>query len=414
MGAKAHGKKAFMFVLVTVLIDMIGFGLIMPVLPELIIELTDSSVANAALWGGALASIYALMNFLFGPILGNLSDRFGRRPVLLMSMASLGVDFLIMALSQNIWMLFLGRLLAGISGATFSTANAYIADTTEPEDRGGAFGMIGAAFGLGFILGPVLGGLLGDIDNRLPFFVAAGLSALNVLYGLFVLPESLAPENRRSFSLARANPFGAIKHFSKLPHIYWLLIAIFMYALAHGVFPAIWNYFGIAKFDWSPKEVGLSLGLVGVSAFFVQGGLTGHAIKRFGEETTAKFALAVNYLGMIGLALAGQPWMAYVLIVGFGFSGMFNPSIQAIMSQRTPKDAQGELQGATASLMSLAHMITPIIMTFTFFQFTKEDSQIYLPGAPFLLAAAIAGLAYFPLVWGLKKSRAHAAKAVPL
>ena len=263
---RKHGKNAFFFVIVTVALDMLAFGLIIPVIPALIRELAHVTSEQATLWLGPLAATYAVMNFLFGPVMGALSDKFGRRPVLLASISTLALDFLIMGFAHNIWLLFLGRALSGISGATYSTANAYIADVTTSQDRGRAFGMIGAAFGFGFVFGPVIGGFLGEIDPRAPFFAGAGLALINFLYGLIVLPESLAPENRRTFDIRRANPLGAVKHFSKLPHVGWFLIAAGIFMLAHTVFPSTWNVYSEIRYDWTPKEIGFSLGLVGVGA----------------------------------------------------------------------------------------------------------------------------------------------------
>lgn len=402
--AKPHGKNAFFFVLVTVFIDMMAYGLVMPVLPSLISELTGTTIAEAVKWAGPIAAVYALMNFLFGPVLGNLSDRRGRRPVLLMSMGSLGLDFLIMALSQNIWMLFLGRALAGISGATFSTAQAYIADVTEPERRGGAFGMIGAAFGLGFIIGPALGGFIGDtFGHRAPFFAAAGFSALNVLYGIFVLPESLDPEHRRDFELKRANPLGAFKHFSRLPMVRWFLAAHFLYALAHTAYPAVWAYHGEIRYHWDQKTIGLTLSMVGLMAAFVQGGLTGRLIGRFGAVRIAWLGLSANFAALFLFAMAGQGWMVFWIIFVSGLGGVMGPSLQSIMSNQTPKNAQGELQGATSSLQSMAMIVSPIVMTQMLYRFSAEDAPIYFPGAPFLLGAVIVAVAALPLVIGVRQ-----------
>ena len=247
-----------MFVIITVAIDMLAFGLIIPVVPTLVQELGNISAERATLYIGGLGTTYAFMNFLFGPMLGALSDRFGRRPVLLASIATLSIDFLIMGFANSIWLLFLGRALSGISGATYSTANAYIADVTEPENRGKAFGMVGAAFGFGFIFGPVMGGILGEFDPRAPFFAAAALALLNFCYGFFVLPESLEEEHRRPFVPSRSNPFGAVKHFSKLPHVSWFLVSAGVFFLAHTVYPSTWPIHGEIRYDWSPKEIGLA------------------------------------------------------------------------------------------------------------------------------------------------------------
>ncbi|MEM6627244.1 MAG: TCR/Tet family MFS transporter [Pseudomonadota bacterium] len=399
---KPAGKNAFMFVLVCVFIDMVAFGLIFPVLPSLLSELTGDSVESAARYGGFLAAIYALMNFLAGPTIGGLSDRFGRRPVLLASMGTLCVDFLIMGFAGSVVVLFIGRMLSGISGATFSTANAYIADTTTPEARGKAFGMIGAAFGLGFIIGPVLGGVLGQIDPRAPFFAAAGLALVNMVYGYFVLPESLPPEKRRPFEWTRANPFGAFQHFSKIPNVGWLLLALGVFGLAHTVYPAIWSYHGEYRYGWTPAEIGLSLGFVGLISAVVQGGLTGVVMKRFGAAKTAMIGLSFNVLAFVGFAFAGTPWLAYAWTLISGFGGFTGPAFNTLISTRTPQDAQGELQGAAASIQSLAAIISPIMMTQTFYAFSGADARVHFPGAAFLLAGILCAVAAIPFLVGLR------------
>lgn len=395
------GRNAFFFVLVTVAIDMLAFGLIIPVIPALIEELMGLGPAEAVAWGGALTATYALMNFLFGPTLGGLSDRFGRRPVLLASVGTLAVDFLIMGLAGTITWLFIGRALSGISGATFSTANAYIADTTSPEARGRAFGMVGAAFGFGFVLGPVIGGLLGTIDPRAPFFAAAGLACLNFLYGLFVLPESLKPEDRRPFDWRRANPFGAFRHFARLPRVSWFLLAMFLFALAHSVYPATWNFHGEIRYGWTSREIGFSLGLVGIGAAVVQAGLLGRILKWLGTSRTAAWGLLINAVALLAYAFAGTAAVAYAIIPLSALGGVAGPAVNAMMSTRTPRNAQGELQGASASLQALAMIISPILMTQTLHHFSKADAQVHFPGAAFLLAAFLTALALVPFLRGL-------------
>lgn len=403
--ARPPGKNAFLFVLVTVFLDNLAFGLIIPVIPTLVQDLTGTPPENATLWIGALAATYALMNFLMGPLLGALSDRFGRRPVLLGSMGMLGIDFLIMAIAPTIWILFIGRALSGIAGATFATANAYIADTTTPQDRGRAFGTIGAAFGLGFIFGPVLGGLLGELDHRLPFFVAAGLAGLNVLYGLFVLPESLPPERRRRFDLKRANPLGAARHFSKLPQIAWFLVAGGVYFLAHTVYPSTWSVHGEIRYDWTPLQIGVSLGIVGIGAAVVQAGLMGMILKRIGLVRTALLGLGMNMTAMTGFAFAGLPWLVFVFLPFSAIGGVATPSINAIMSRLTPPDAQGELQGATSSLNALGMILGPLTMNAVLFSFTHEGAWLHFGGAAFLLAAMLTGLAILIFQRGLAANR---------
>ena len=403
--ARAHGKNAFFFVIVTVALDMLAFGLIIPVIPALIRELAHVSSEGATLWLGPLAATYAVMNFLFGPVMGALSDRFGRRPVLLASVATLIIDFLIMGLAHTIWLLFLGRALSGISGATYSTANAYIADVTEPQDRGRAFGMIGAAFGFGFVFGPVIGGFLGEIDPRAPFFAGAGLAMVNFLYGLFVLPESHAPEHRRLFDVRRANPLGAARHFSKLPKVRWFLLGAGIFMLAHTVFPSTWNVYGEIRYNWTPKEIGFSLGLVGIGAAVVQAGLMGAILKRLGTVRTALFGQTVNVLGLTAFAFAVQPWMAYVIIPLSSLGGVAGPSVNSLMSSVTPKDAQGELQGANSSLNAMAMIIGPLTMNGVLFSFTREGAPVHFAGAAFLLAAVLTALSMLPFLRGVAANR---------
>jgi DHA1 family tetracycline resistance protein-like MFS transporter len=402
---RKHGKNAFFFVIVTVALDMLAFGLIIPVIPALIRELAHVTSEEATLWLGPLAATYAVMNFLFGPVMGALSDKFGRRPVLLASIATLVIDFLIMGFAHNIWLLFLGRALSGISGATYSTANAYIADVTTPAERGRAFGMIGAAFGFGFVFGPVIGGFLGEIDPRAPFFAGAGLAMLNFLYGLVVLPESLPPENRRAFDIRRANPLGAAKHFSKLPQVGWFLIAAGIFMLAHTVFPSTWNVYSEIRYGWTPKEIGFSLGLVGIGAAVVQAGLMGLILDRLGTVRTALLGFGVNILSLFAYAFASQGWMVYAIIPLGALGGVASPSLNSLMSTLTPADAQGELQGASSSLNAMAMIIGPLTMNAVLFAFTHEGAAVHFAGAAFLLAGLLTSFAVLPFLRGVLANR---------
>lgn len=400
---RRHGRSSYLFVLVTVAIDMLGFGLIMPVTPRLISELTGLSLDQAAPWGGYLAALYAVLNFLAGPTLGNLSDRYGRRPVLLVAMAALGANFLIMGLAGSIALLFVGRVLSGIAGATMSTATAYIADVTEPERRAQAFGGIGAAFGIGFVLGPVLGGVLGDLHPRAPFFLAAGLSLVNVLYGSFVLPESLPPEKRRPFDLARANPLGAFRHFSKLPKVSLLIVTLALFQFCQMLFPVIWAFFTELRFGWDARAVGVSLGLVGVSAAIVQGVLIGPVLRRLGPTNTALVAMGFGVVTLTSYAFITESWMIYVLIFLGAPMGMAPAAINAIASHRVEASAQGELQGAVSSASALGTMASPLVMTQTFSYFSRPGATPFFPGAPFAVAAAVMAIAVIPFLAGVKR-----------
>ena len=400
--SRAPGRNAFFFVIVTVTLNMLSFGIIMPIMPELISELTDLPVEAAAPWNGWLSLVFAAANFLAMPILGGLSDRYGRRPVLLISVGILGIDMLIMGLAPTIGILFLGRALAGLFSGTVSVANAYIADVTEPEDRGRAFGLTGAAFGFGFILGPVFGGVLGDIDTRLPFFVAAGVAGLNVLYGIFVLPESLRPEDRRAFDIRQANPFGALKHFSRIPQVGWFILAIGFYQVAHAVYPSTWNYYGAARYDWSPFMIGVSLGAVGVASAISQGALTGWLVSSIGAMRTAALGMATQVLAMLAFAFAAVPAAAFAIIAFSALGSVTMPAINTITSTLTPRDRQGELQGAQASIMALTLIFSPVLMTQTFSYFSVENAPVVFPGAAFVLASFITALALIPFYFGVR------------
>jgi DHA1 family tetracycline resistance protein-like MFS transporter len=417
------GKNAFFFIIVTVFIDMMAFAVIMPSMPYLVAELLngkdavlqakamaaagnlgplETMLSDAAPWGGYITTVYAVMNFLVAPILGGLSDRFGRRPVLLVSMGMLAIDFVIMGLAHTVWLLFIGRVLSGISGATHSTAAAYIADVTEPKARGAAFGMLGMAFGLGFILGPAIGGYLGQFDPRLPFFASAALAGLNFCYGLFVLPESLAHEHRRRFDWKRANAFGTFKHLMKVPYLAWFMLALGLFNVAHWVYPATFNYFAGVAFGWNEGMIGTALVAVGVGSAIVQGGLTGRLIKRFGPTRMAVFGFAICAVTFAAYAVATEGWMVFVIIPIGALAGVLGPSINQIMSVRTPKNAQGELQGAIASVQSLTNIFAPLMLTQVFHYYTSPAAPVYFPGAAFALAAVVCTISLLPLMRGLK------------
>lgn len=378
-------RHALTFVLITVLIDTIGLGIIMPVTPALIRELTGEGLSAAAVYGGWLAFVFAVMQFLSAPVLGNLSDRFGRRPVLLLSLAALGVDYIIMGLAPTLAWLFLGRALAGIAGASYTPAYAYVADISPPSARARNFGIIGAGFGGGFIIGPAVGGILGEYGTRIPFFVAAALSLLNVIYGYFVLPESLPPESRRRFQWKRSNPLGTLVQMRKQGTVMRLLAVLFLWELATQVFPSIWPFYTMYRFGWSPAAVGWSLAFVGVVFSFSQV-LTGPVVKRFGEGRTTLYGIVFGILGYLGYVFATQGWMMYAWLSVWFVAGFVMPAVTAMASHRVSNDAQGELQGAIACCYSLAAILGPPLMTQLFGRFSGESAPADFPAAPFLCA----------------------------
>ncbi|MEX0860438.1 MAG: TCR/Tet family MFS transporter, partial [Cucumibacter sp.] len=381
-------------------------GIIIPVLPHLIQDLialrpnTDGTIAQAAVWGGWLLFVYAAMQFLFSPVLGNLSDRFGRRPVLLLSLLGLTVDYILMGVAGTIWLLFVGRILSGIMGAAISTATAYIADISQRENRARNFGYIGAAVGVGFILGPVIGGQLGEFGPRIPFFAAAGLAFCNFIYGYFILPESLQKKNRRPFDLKRANPIGTFQTFRAFPIILTCLVAMMLFSLANQVYPSIWTFFTIERFAWTPGQVGLSLGIFGLMFALVQGVLVGPALKLFGELAIAIFGLAFAAIGFFGLAYIHTAVGLYAFLVPGALGGLFVPGINGMMANRMADNRQGELQGAVNAVNSLSSIFGPLAATGLFsFYTTSTRAPGYFPGVPFFAADLLILLAIGLLVW---------------
>ncbi|MDP1728127.1 MAG: TCR/Tet family MFS transporter [Bacteroidota bacterium] len=380
-------NKALGFIFITLLLDVIGLGIIIPVIPKLIVELIHGDMSEASLIGGWLMFSYAIFQFIFSPILGNLSDRFGRRPVLLFSLFGFGIDYLILAFAPNIIWLFIGRILAGITGASFTTATAYIADISAPEKRAQNFGMIGMAFGLGFIIGPVMGGVLGQYGSRIPFFAAAGVSFINCLYGYFVLPESLASDNRRKFEWKRANPFGTLKHLNKYPMVSGLIGSLFcLYMAAHAV-QSTWTYFTMEKFKWDEKMVGYSLGVVGLLVVIVQGGLIRVINPRIGQKRAVIYGILFYLIGLILFAFASESWMMFAFLIPYCLGGIAGPALQGIISNQVPANEQGELQGGITSLVSVTSIFGPLLMTHLFSYFTSIYTPVYFPGSPFLMAA---------------------------
>jgi len=389
MSARPPGKHAFVFIFITVLIDMIGFGIIIPVMPQLVMSLTGQPVESAAVMGGLLMGVFAFTQFIFAPIIGGLSDRYGRRRILLFAMAGFTIDYLIMGTATSFAVLFIGRMLSGVFGATYTTANAYIADITAAKDRAGRFGMMGAAFGLGFILGPVVGGVLGDIDPRYPFFAAAALAGANVIYGYFILPETLSIENRRPFNIRRANPFGSLIQMRQYPVVFAMLAAAFLFFLGHAAFPALWTYFSTLRFDWTPRDIGLSLMAVGLASAIVQGGLTRIIVAKIGEWRAFGIGFSIATLAYIGYGFVSEVWVFYVIMAFGSFAGIGGPAMQSICSRLVPANSQGELQGAMSSLQSLSMVIGPLTLPLVFRYFTTDSAPVYLPGAAFLLAAVL-------------------------
>jgi DHA1 family tetracycline resistance protein-like MFS transporter len=384
---KDKRQAAVGFIFITLIIDVMGWGLIIPVMPKLISELKGVTINEASSYGSVLISAYAITQFIFAPFIGNLSDRFGRRPVLLASLLGFGIDYIILALSPTYGWLFAGRIIAGITGASFTTGAAYIADISTTETRAKNFGLIGAAFGLGFVIGPALGGLLAGLGLRAPFYAAAGLCLLNALYGYFILPESLAPENRRPFDWKKANPLGALRLLKKYPGIDKLAFCFFLIYLAAQAVQGNWSFFTIYRFHWSESMVGLSLAAVGLLVGAVQGGLTRIINPRLGNERSVYTGLLLYTAGLLLFAFASQGWMMFAILVPYCLGGITGPALQSILATHIPPNEQGALQGTLTSLMSLTTIIGPLIMNNLFNYFTSPKAPFYFPGIFFLLAA---------------------------
>lgn len=382
-------KLPVVFILITVLLDAVGIGLIIPVMPDLIQEVNGGTLARAALWGGVLATSFAVMQFLFGPILGGLSDRFGRRPVLLLSLVVMALDYLVMAVAGSIWLLLAGRIIGGITAATPATAAAYMADISPPEKKAANFGLIGAAFGMGFVIGPLMGGLLAEYGTRAPFYAAAALAALNALFGWIILKETVTDRIRRPFSWARANPWGTLRALGKLPAIGPLLLVFFLYQLAFAVYPAVWSYYGQERFGWSPATIGLSLALFGIMLAIVQGGLMPLALRFLGERGSVIYGHGFDILAFLAFAFVTSGTVALILVPLAALAGVITPALQGLMSKAVGDDRQGELQGALTSLSALAMIFSPMAMTATFAAFSGPSAPVYLPGAPFILSAIL-------------------------
>lgn len=396
---------AIKFIFFTVLLDVIGFGLLIPVGPRLIEQLSGLGDAAAAPIVGYLGATFAICQFIFAPIFGALSDRVGRRPVILVSLFGSAIDYFAMALSPWLWFLFVTRALNGVSGASFSACNAYIADVTPPDKRAAGFGVIGAAFGLGFVLGPVLGGVLGSIDIRLPFYVAGALTLCNWLYGYFVLPESLPPENRRPFSLAKANPIATFTHLLRYPVILGLGASMFAMSVAMFMLHSTWVLYTKHRYHWSPVETGLSLTLVGLGAAVVQGGLARKLIPKLGEPRSAIIGIAVGIAAYAGYGLATEGWMIYAIIAAASIGGIAQPALQAIITKATPANEQGQVQGGLQGLTSMAAVIGHPLGGLSFGYFISAAAPVYLPGASYFLSALMTAIGLGIAVWSLKALR---------
>ena len=399
-----NSKNAMLFIFITIVIDATGLGIIIPTLPDLIAETSNVKLGDSKMYAGYIAMVYAAMQFIFAPIVGGLSDRFGRRPVLLMSLFGLAIDYMIMFSAPSLVWLVIGRCISGMFGASYSTATAYIADISTKETRTKNFGMVGAAFGVGFIIGPAIGGVLGDVGIRVPFLFAAGLSFLNFLYGFFVLKETLSVENRRPFSFKRSNPIGSFIQIVKYKELANMFVVIFMYYLAGTAIQNTWVYLTKERFLWTELDVGISLATVGVCVAIVQGGLTGIFAEKWGDVKTAYMGLAMFVLATTGIGLANHGWMLYALMLPYAFTGLAGPTIQAIMSKNTKASEQGELQGSITSIISLAEIVGPVFMMALMSWTTvgiPEDERIY--GSPYFAAAIFVLAAFFFFYRAVKK-----------
>jgi MFS transporter, DHA1 family, tetracycline resistance protein len=377
------------FILISVVLDSMGIGLIMPVMPDLIQEVEGAGLGTAAVWGGILATIFAAMQFLFGPTIGSISDRFGRRPVLISSLVVMALAYVLMALAHTIWLLIIARIIGGITAATQSTSAAYMADISKPEEKAANFGLLGAAFGVGFILGPLMGGLLAEYGTRAPFWAAAFLATANAVFGYYVLPETVTDTIRRTFSWKRANPLGAFRNIGSLPGLKRLMLITFVYTIAFFVYPGVWAYYGAERFGWGPGMIGVSLAVFGIGIAVVQGLLIRPIIRRIGERKAVILGLSIDVAAFIALGFVTQGWIALAMTPLTALGSIAGPALQGIMSRTAADNQQGELQGTVSSINAVATIIAPLMVTQTFWYFTHESAPVYLPGAPFLLSAVL-------------------------
>jgi DHA1 family tetracycline resistance protein-like MFS transporter len=396
---------SLLFIFITIFIDITGLGIIIPIIPSLISELIDGSISEAAMYSGWLMFSYATLQFLFAPILGGLSDQYGREPVILLSLFGFGINYIVLAIAPDIVWLFIGRIFQGIMGASLTTASAYIADISSPEKKAQNFGLIGAAFGLGFILGPVIGGYLGQFGSRVPFYAASIFTLINLLYGFLILPESLKKENRRKFDIKRANPIGTLLSLRRYPLISGLLVCIILFNIAQHATHSTWSFFTIEKFDWDEKLVGYSLGFIGILAAIVQGGLIRIIIPKFGKVNSLYLGMSFYIIGLILFTIADESWMVFAFAIPLSLGGLCGPALQGIMTNQIPDNEQGEFQGGITSLISLTSIIGPLLMTNLFSLFTSNKNLIYFPGAPFLMAAILSVFGLLVAVRFLQNSK---------
>jgi len=396
-------KSSLGFIFITILIDCIGFGIIIPVLPNLIKELSGKPLAVASEYGGLLLVAYAVAQFIFAPVVGGLSDKYGRRPILLISLFGLGIDYIFLSFAPTMAWLFIGRIIAGITGASFTTAMAYIADISTPEKKAQNFGMVGVAFGLGFIVGPMIGGLFSNMGLRVPFMISAGLALLNWLYGYFILPESLSKEKRREFSWKRANPIGSMVNASKYPAIIGLVLALLLLYIASHSVQSNWGFYVMEKFKWDSSMIGYSLSIVGVAIAIVQGGLIRIIIPKIGNKNAIILGLILYIIGFLCFAFAPNGLMMMIFILPYCLAGIGNPSMQTIISNQVPENAQGEIQGIVTSMQSLGAILGPFAMAYIFAHFIKRDNGLYFPGAPFIFSAILTLIGFFIAIRALRK-----------
>jgi MFS transporter, DHA1 family, tetracycline resistance protein len=397
-------RRTLPFILATIFIDAMGFGIIMPVLPKLVMDIAGVGIADAIDIGAQIGLLMAICTFIAAPVLGNLSDRFGRRPVLLISLGGLAVDYVLLALANTLPLFFLARAISGIFGGSFAAAQAAIADITPPELRARNFGLVSAAFGIGFVAGPAIGGLIGNMDPRMPFYVAAAMAALNFVYGLTLFPETLAPERRRAFDWRRANPLGALRSLRGAPGMVGVVIVLTLWQIASLVYPLTWTFYAIAQLGWSAKMIGLSLSAVGIVIAIGQVGVTGPLVKQLGERDAASIGLVFAITGYLAYAFAGSTWLAFAILPVIALQAPVQPSLMAMISRRATPETQGEVQGISSMAMGLGSLVAPILLTGTMGWFTGPDAPVHFPGAAFIVASLF-GLAALVMIRRLPKAQ---------